>query len=134
MRRRKVTTNQINARIDSTLMNQLEMHARANRVSFSEEIRARLVRSLAAEAKPGLAGDLESFKRETRDGAENFVREKGGNIEDLWPILRRVDSLVAEFYGAIETELSPLVSSSAIRELLRGTPADETKSKATQQE
>jgi hypothetical protein len=129
MRRRKSAAGglQTNVRLDAELLRELEACAKANGVTFSAEVRRRLADSL--KPKPGFAGDLESFKRRTRDAAENAAREENKNIEDVWGILRRVDALVAGVYAAVETELSPLVSSPAIRELLRGVPADETKSK-----
>src|SRR5262249_6586835 len=98
----------------------------------SAEVRARLINSLATEAKPGLAGDLDLFKRQIRPAVETVVREEDKNIEDAWGILRDVDSLVAGFYAAVETKLSPFVRSSAVRELLRGAPTlpDETKAKS----
>jgi hypothetical protein len=137
-RRRPIQTAQTNIRLDTALIAELEARARANRTNFSEEIRARLIDSLEAKAKPGLARDLDGFKRQMRDAAETFAREEDMNIEDVWDVLRKVDSLTAQFYAAIETELSSFVRSAAVRELLRGAPTspNETapKPKATQQD
>jgi hypothetical protein len=133
MRRRKSAAGiQTNVRLDAEMLRELEACAKASGVTFSAEVRARLVDSLDPKPEPGLAADLERFKRETRDDVETVVREEGGNIEDAWRVLRKVDSLVAQFYAAVETELSPYVRHSAVRQLLRGAPAlpDETKSKS----
>jgi hypothetical protein len=120
MRRRKSAAGglQTNVRLDAELLRELEACAKANGVTFSAEVRRRLIQSLETKTVQGLAGDLESFKRQTRDAVENVVGKE--NIEEAWGILRRVDSLVAGFYAAVETELSSLVSSPAVRELLRG--------------
>src|SRR5262249_32126598 len=139
MRRRKSAAGgiQTNVRLDAEMLRELEACAKANGVTFSAEVRARLIASLATEAKRGLAGDLDLFKRQNRDAVESVVREENKNIEDAWRVLREVDALVAGFYAAVETKLSPFVRSPAVRELLRGAPAlpGQTKaSKVTQRE
>ena len=128
MRRRKATTMQINVRLDVGIVHELEARAKANRVSFSEEARQRLINSLNP---PSLAGALEDFKRRARDIVEhNAPKEK---IEDAWRSLQALDAACAVFYTAAENELSAYVRDPSVRQMLRGSPApvlpDETKSK-----
>jgi hypothetical protein len=139
MRRRKATTLQVNVRLDTMVVDELEARARANRVSFSEEARQRLIDSLNPKPELGLAGALDDFKRQMRDAIESGARQNEEDIEEAWRVLRRLDALSAKFYGDIENELSPYVRHAQVRTLLRGAPValpDEAKakSKATQQE
>jgi hypothetical protein len=133
MRRRKATTVQINVRLDTMVVDQLEARAKANRVSFSEEARQRLIDSLNPKLEPSLA-DLRAswlhWLRRLRDALETVARQKGGNIEETWPVLSSLDAEFSQLYGSTETKLSKYVGAAEIRELLRG-PAlpDETKSK-----
>jgi hypothetical protein len=65
-----------------------------------------------------------------RNALEALARKGGGNIEELWPIVRDLEAEFSQLYGNAETKLSRHVGEPEIRELLRG-PAlpDETKSK-----
>jgi hypothetical protein len=133
MRRRKPTvTMQINVRLDTELVRQLETRAKANRVTVSEEIRTKLIKP-----ESSLSDFRAEWLRKVRDALEHDADPK--DIEAVWQCLRDLEVKFAGFYTAAENDLSPYVRSARVRELLRGVPValpDESKakSKATQQE
>ena len=133
MRRRKPATIQINVRLDGAVVDRLAARAKANRVTFSEESRQRLIDSLDP---PGLSSVLANLVRNARDLLERGARRGDIEIESAWRSLQALEAKCAKFYADAETELLPYVSDPKIRELLRGAPAlpDETKSKTAQQE
>jgi hypothetical protein len=119
-RRRRATTVQVNIRLDVTVVDELEAHARLNRNSFSEEARRRLIDSLNP---PSLADSLANFKNLVRDVVEQHIRQEDPeNIEKGWQRLRALDAACAQFYTAVENELSAYAHSSAVRQLMRGAP------------
>jgi hypothetical protein len=137
MRRRKATTMQVNIRLDVTVVDQLEARARANRVSFSEEARQRLIDSLDPKPEPSLDEFRSAWLRRLRDTIEHDARKEGGNnIEAYWRTLQRLDAKFALFYGDVETELDSHAGlrNPRVRALLRGAPTllllpDETKAR-----
>jgi hypothetical protein len=138
MRRRKSATIQINVRLDESLVRDLETLAKANRTTISGEIRQRLIDSLDIKPEPSLADFRGSWLRRLRDAVETLARKEGGNIEEVGGVLNSVDAEFSQFYGRVETKMSPYVREPEVREVLRGasTLPNETKakSKATQQE
>ena len=132
MRRRKPATIQINVRLDGAIVHELEMRAKANRISFSEEARQRIVNSLNPKPEPSLADFRASWLQRLRDAIEAWARKEGGNIEEAWGVLQAIDAEFATFSGGVETKLSRYVSNPLVRQLLRGAPTlpGETASKA----
>jgi len=128
MRRRKPATIQINVRLDAELVRDLEMRAKANRTNLSAEIRTRVIDSLKAES---LADFRAAWLRRLRDAVETLARKEGGNIEEVGGVLNSVDAEFSQFYGGVETKMSPYVRAPTVREVLRGAPAlpNETASK-----
>jgi hypothetical protein len=131
MRRRKSATIQINVRLDESLVRDLETLAKANRTSISGEIRQRLIDSLDIKPEPSLADFRASWLRRLRDAVETLARKEGGNIEEVGGVLNSVDAEFSQFYGGVETKMSPYVRAPTVREVLRGAPAlpNETASK-----
>ena len=129
MRRRKATTMQVNARLETELVDRLGARAKENRVSLSEEIKTRLINSFKPE--PSLADFRASWLRRLRDAVETLARKEGGNIEEVGGVLNSVDAEFSQFYGGVETKMSPYVRAPTVREVLRGAPAlpNETASK-----
>jgi hypothetical protein len=141
MRRRKPTqTAQINVRFDRALIAALETRAQANRVTFSELVRALLINGLNPKPPPNLASFRVYFTNRLRDLVEAGAPKQ--DIEQTWEFLRFVDAVFAKLCGDIEDRASPYVRikgevGAEIRALLRGAPSlpDETKtSKVTQRE
>jgi hypothetical protein len=135
MRRRKLTeTTQINTRLSTELVRQLETLAKEDRTTFSEQIRARLVDSLVPKRDQSLHEFRASWLRQVRDTIEGEVRkdpEQAKKSEDHWRFLSHLDAMFTIFCGEIEKELDWYVRIPKIRELLRGAPtlSDETASK-----
>jgi hypothetical protein len=136
MRRRKLTqTTQINVRLPTALVAQLEALAKENHTTFTEQIRTRLVDSLVPKRDPALANEHRDWLRLVRDTIEGWARgdnEEAKKIEDHWRFLQRLDAKFTVFYGQVETELDPYVKIPKIRELLTGAPTllpDETKAR-----
>jgi hypothetical protein len=128
MRRPKSTaTIQLNFRLDAELVRALETHAKASRVTVSQEVRRRLVGSF--DAGPSLADFRADWVRRVRDTLEHGVDKK--DIEKAWRCVRDLETESAKFYAAAEELLMLYVSDPRIRELLRGAPAlpNETTSK-----
>jgi hypothetical protein len=139
MRRHKAATMQINVRLDTTVVDQLEAHAKAHRVSFAEEVRQRLFSSLVAKRELSLSEFRSDWLRRVRDTIEGEARkttEAAKKIEDDWRFLQSFDAKWTVFCGDVDRELDPYVKIPKIRELLTGAPTlpDETKSKTAQQE
>ena len=124
MRRRKATTMQVNARLETELVDRLAMRAKENRASLSEEIKTRLINSF--EPEPGAADFRGSWVSQLRDTLEADVPKE--KIEEVWDCLREIDAEFAKFYGFLENKLSTYVRYPRVRELLRG------KTKAARQE
>jgi len=126
-------TQQINLRIESAMLARLAARARANRTSLSEEIRPMLVAGLDPKPPLGLADIRADWLARLRNAIETLARKGGGNIEELWGIVRDLEVEFSKLYGNAETKLSRLVGEPEIRELLRGpaSPAlpDETAAK-----
>ena len=135
MRRRRPTqTIQVNVRLDSELVRQLETHAKESRTTLSEEIRARIIDSLDPKPEPSLWGFLDAFGHRVRDIIEHGARkdiEAAKDIETAWGHLQAIDAKSRIFYTDIERELFSYVQNPKIRELLRGavTLPDEIKSR-----
>jgi hypothetical protein len=129
-RRRPIQTAQTNIRLDTALIAQLEIRAKANRTNFSEEVRGMLIDGLNPKPEPGLGDFRDAWLRGLRRDVEAVVPPE--KIEEAWAILRAIESEFAKFYGYVEDKLSPYVRDSRVRELLRGVPAlpNETKPKA----
>jgi hypothetical protein len=131
---------QVNVRLEKAMVARLEARAKANRTSLGEEIRPMLIAGLAPKPEPSLAGFRASWLDRLRNALETLARKGGGNIEELWSIVRDLEAEFSQLYGNAETKLSQHVGEPEIRELLRGpaSPAlpDETKAtpKATQLE
>jgi hypothetical protein len=135
MRRRKPTsTTQINVRLDTELVHQLETRAKADGTTFSGLIRTLLIDGLdftepsLADVKPepSLAEFRAYWLRRVRDTIEGEARktpEAANKIEDDWRFLQRFDAKFTVFYSDVETELDPYVKIPKIRELLTGAPA-----------
>lgn len=129
MRRRKPTiTMQINVRLDTELVRQLETRAKASRATLSEQIRTRLIDSLDPKPEPSLADFRASWLHRLRNAVEHAAKE---NIESAWPVLQLLDAKFSHFCGDAETELQRYVRDPKVRELLRGAPTlpNETKAK-----
>jgi hypothetical protein len=92
-----------------------------------------LVAGLGPQPERSLAGFRASWLDRLRNALETVARKGGGNIEELWPILRDLEVGFSQLYGNAETRLSQHVGEPEIRELLRGpaSPAlpDETAAK-----
>ena len=135
MRRRKPTqTTQVNVRLDTELVRQLEMRAKERRTTLSEEIRERIIGSLDPKPEPSLWGFLDAFGHRVRDIIEHIARkniETAKDIETGWGHLQAIDAKSRIFYTDIEQELFSYVQNPKVRELLRGavTLPDEIKSK-----
>ena len=88
MRRRKPTqTTQVNVRLDTELVRQLEMRAKERRTTLSEEIRERIIGSLDPKPEPSLWGFLDAFGHRVRDIIEHGARkdiEAAKDIETAW--------------------------------------------------
>ena len=122
MRHRKPTqTTQVNVRLDTALVLQLEKRAKENRTTFSEIIRTLLTDGLAIKPEPSLNSFRVYFTSRLRDLVEAGAPKQ--DIEQAWATLRAVEALFAKFYGDIETQLSPYVRIAQVRELLRGSPS-----------
>jgi len=85
---------QVNVRLELQLVRQLEARARANCVSFSAEMRQRLINSLNTDGNQSLADFLADFRRRLRDIIERDPR-KGDDIERIWRRLNAQDAKVA---------------------------------------
>ena len=81
----------------------------------------------------GLADIRADWLARLRNAIETLARKGGGNIEELWGIVRDLEVEFSKLYGNAETKLSRHVGEPEIRELLRGpaSPAlpDETAAK-----
>jgi hypothetical protein len=123
-------TQQINVRLESAMVARLEARAKANRTSLSEEIRPMLAAGLDPEPPQSLSEFRGWFDR-LRNALETIARKGGGNIEELWTIVRDLEVEFSQLYTSAETKLSKYVGEPEIRELLRGAPdvPDEIKAK-----
>jgi hypothetical protein len=142
-RRQPRVTTPVNFRLDTELVDRLTTHAKANRVTFSAEAKARLLSSFDTKPELSLYEFRSSWLGLLRDAIEAGVPKQ--EIEAGWRVLLFIEAEWAKFCGAIEGKLSasegklpPCVRIPRVRELLRGAPSlpDETKarSKATPQE
>lgn len=116
---------QVNLRINEQLRRQLEAAANEHRVTFSQEVRARLVDSFGTKARPSLASSLADFGRGVRDIVEHSARKE--DIEPAWRLLRAIEAMSAVFYTGVEEKLLPYVQNPKVRELLRGAPQEQEK-------
>jgi|SRR6516165_11245945 len=134
MRRRKATTMQVNARLETELVDRLGARAKENRVSLSEEIKTRLINSFKPE--PSLADFRGDWMSRLRNTLEHIARQEGIDIEAVWRVVQVLEVKWGGLYTDVENELSPHVRYPQIRELLRGAPTlpHETKTKAAQRE
>jgi hypothetical protein len=126
MRRRKPSKPheavQVNLRLNEGLRLQLERAAEEHHVTFSQEVRARLVDSFDP-AEQSLAGFLTRFKRDLRDRIESNPRN-AHDIERHWRHVNNVDASIARLYTAVEEALlEDLRDDPKIRELVRGAPS-----------
>jgi hypothetical protein len=126
MRRRKLTeTTQINTRLSTELVRELETRAKENRTTFSEQIRTRLVDSLVPKRDPSLHEFREIWLRQMRATIDDEVRkipEEALKIEAHWRFEQRLEAMFTGFCGEMEKELDWYVRFPKIRELLRGAP------------
>jgi hypothetical protein len=111
---------QVNVRLETAMVARLEARAKANRTSLGEQIRPMLVAGLDPKPEQSLADFRASWLNRLRNALEAVARKGGGNIEELWSIVRDLDAGFSELYGNAETKLSRHVGEPEIRELLRG--------------
>jgi hypothetical protein len=136
-RRQPRVTVPVNFRLDTELVDQLTTHAKANRVTFSAEAKARLLSSFDTKPEQSLHDFRASWLSQLRDAIEAGVPKQ--EIEAGWRVLLAIEAEWAKFCGTIEGKLStsegklpPYIRIPRVRELLRGaSPSlpDETKSK-----
>jgi len=121
LRRKLGTTVQVNLRITEKLRRELEAAAKEHGVTFSLEVRSRLIGSLTQS----LASYLADFARRAREIIEHSTRKK--DIEATWRRLRALDAKSARFYADVEEELLPYLQDPKVRELLRGAQQEREK-------
>jgi len=121
LRRKLGTTVQVNLRITEKLRRELEAAAKQHGVTFSLEVRSRLIGSL----NQSLASYLADFARRAREIIEHSTRKE--DIEATWRRLRALDAKSARFYADVEEELLPYLQDPKVRELLRGAQQEREK-------
>jgi hypothetical protein len=115
MRRRKATTMQVNARLETELVDRLAMRAKENRASLSEEIKTRLINSF--EPAPSLADYFAIWETSIRDAVERGASKE--NIEQALRDLADVGAILRGTYTNIENKMLPYMPDPKVRELVR---------------
>ena len=134
-RRQPRVTVPVNFRLDTELVDRLATHAKANRVTFSAEAKARLLNSFDTKPEQSLHDFRASWLSQLRDAIEAGVPKQ--EIEAGWRVLLVIEAEWAKFCGILEGKLPPCIRIPRVRELLRGAPTlpNETKApKVTQRE
>ena len=116
MRRRKPTTS-VQVRLKEEQRLKLEAAAKEHGITFSQEIRTRLI-GFETKANLSLADFLADFTRRVRATVEHSARKE--NIEVTWGRLRALDAECAKFYAGVEVALAQYLHEPKIRELIRG--------------
>jgi hypothetical protein len=122
VRRKTNSIAQVNLRITPQLQRQLAAAAVENGVTFSHEVRARLVGSLETKTQP-FADYLSTFEAQARDINERNARKDpraSPGIEATFSINAALHATLAQVYTSVEQVLLPRMHDPELRELVRG--------------
>jgi hypothetical protein len=121
MARRKTNSiAQVNLRITPQLQHRLAAAALENQVTFSHEVRARLVESLETKS---LYAYLADFEAQARDIVEDDVRKDARSSRDIESAFRPSADLhteIARFQTGVERVLLHHMQNLKLRTLVRG--------------
>jgi hypothetical protein len=106
---------QVNARLETELVDRLAMHAKESRTSLSSEIRTRLINSF--NAKAGLASYLADWETSIRDAVERGARKE--DIEQALRALAELGAILRGTYTNVERLMLPYMPDPKVRELVR---------------
>jgi hypothetical protein len=123
VRRKTNSIAQVNLRITPQLQRQLAAAAVENQVTFSHEVRARLIGSLAEAKLMSLAAYIAAFESLARDINERNARKDPRalpGIETTFRLNADLHATLAHLYTSVEQVLAPRMHDPELRELVRG--------------